>query len=467
METALGAKIPSPAASMARGKGARESVPRTAHADLVDRPSTFDPVQILVDQGKGRVEELLPVRYGRMAADEFSFLRGAAAVMAADIALGPSTDLTVQLCGDAHLSNFGVFFSPERRLVFDINDFDETHPGPFEWDVKRLGASIAVAGDSLNLTKGQTERAVFSAVQSYRNSMRLFSIVPTMDVWYAHLEVESTLQLLGRSLSDEAERRTQNMMEKARGKGSRKAYTKLVEETPDGPRIKSDPPLLIPLKDLSPDASINIHEFLRTQLKNYEKTLQVDRRHLLHEFTPIDAARKVVGVGSVGTRCFVLLLLGRDSDDPFFLQVKEANASVLEAYLGPSKFKTAGQRVVAGQQLTQATPDPFLGWFEAPDATGTERHFYVRQLYDGKASAEVSTFDAPLLRAYSSVCGWTLAHAHARSGDRAAIASYLGKSDAFDRSIASFALAYISRNRADHAALVDAIATGKVTATAP
>jgi uncharacterized protein (DUF2252 family) len=467
METALGAKIPSPEASIAKGKGERESVPRTSHADLVDRPSTFDPVQILIDQGQGRVEELLPVRYGRMAADEFSFLRGAAAVMAADIALGPSTDLTVQLCGDAHLSNFGVFFSPERRLVFDINDFDETHLGPFEWDVKRLGASIAVAGQSLNLTNGQMERAVFAAVQSYRNSMRLFSIAPTLDVWYAHLELEETLQLLGRNLSDEAERRTQNMMAKARNKGSRKAYSKLVEETPDGPRIMSDPPLLVPLKDLAPEAAINIHEFLKAQLKNYEKTLPVDRRHLLHEFTPIDAARKVVGVGSVGTRCFVLLLLGRDGDDPFFLQIKEANASVLENFLGKSKFKTAGERVVAGQQLTQATPDPFLGWFEAPDATGIERHFYVRQLYDGKASAEIATFDAALLRAYSSICGWTLAHAHARSGDRAAIASYLGKSDAFDRSIASFSLAYVSRNRTDHAALVAAIASGRVAAAAP
>jgi uncharacterized protein (DUF2252 family) len=467
MDTALGAQIPSPEASIARGKAQREGVPRTAHADLVDRPKKFDPVQILIDQGEGRVEELLPVRYGRMVADEFSFLRGAAAVMAADIALGPSTDLTVQLCGDAHLSNFGVFNSPERRLVFDINDFDETHPGPFEWDVKRLVASIAVAADSLNLSKGQQERAVFAAVSSYRNSMRLFSIAPTLDVWYAHLELESTLKLLESSLSDEAQRRTQGLIERARGKGSRKAYSKLVVDTPEGPVIKSDPPLLVPLKDLAPDAAMNIYEFLKHVLKGYEGTLPADRRHLLHEFTPIDAARKVVGVGSVGTRCFVLLMLGRDGDDPFFLQVKEAAASVLEAHLGPTKYSTAGHRVVAGQQLTQATPDPFLGWFNAPDATGTERHFYVRQLYDGKASAEVGTFDAPLLRAYSSICGWTLAHAHARSGDRSAIASYLGKSDAFDRSMASFALAYVARNRADHKALVDAIASGRVTASAP
>ena len=466
METALGAQIPSTKPSEASGRGQRESVPRTVHADLVDRPMGFDPVQILIDQGDGRVAELLPVRYARMALDEFGFLRGAAAVMAADIALGPSTDLNVQLCGDAHLSNFGVFYSPERRLVFDINDFDETHTGPFEWDVKRLVASIAVAGDSLHLTKGQQERAVFAAVQSYRNSMRLFSLAPTLEVWYAHLELEATIKLLAGSLSDEAQRRTQSLMQRARGKGSQKAYSKLVDDTPEGPVIKSDPPLLVPIKDLAGDAQMNIYEFLKNVLRGYEETLPPSRRHLLHQFTPIDAARKVVGVGSVGTRCFVLLMLGRDGTDPFFLQVKEATASVLEAHLGPSKYSTPGQRVVAGQQLTQATPDEFLGWFDAPDATGTERHFYVRQLYDGKASAAIDTFDAPLLRAYSSICGWTLAHAHSRSGDRVAIASYLGKSDAFDRSMASFALAYVQRNRTDHKALTDAIASGRVTASA-
>jgi len=467
MKTALAAEIPSTTPSVKTGKAQRETIPRTAHADLVDRPKGFDPIQILIDQGEGRVPELLPVRYARMALDEFSFLRGAAAVMAADIALGPSTDLNVQLCGDAHLSNFGVFYSPERRLVFDINDFDETNPGPFEWDVKRLVASIAVAADSLNFSKGQQERAVFSAVQSYRNSMRLFSLAPTLEVWYAHLEVEAALQLLERSLSDDAQRRTQSLLQKARGKGSQKAYAKLVDQTPDGPVIKSDPPLLVPIKDLAGDVQTNVYEFLKHVLRGYEETLPSAWRHLLHQFTPIDAARKVVGVGSVGTRCFVLLMLGRDADDPFFLQVKEANASVLEAHLGPSKYSTPGHRVVAGQQLTQATPDPFLGWFDAPDPTGTERHFYVRQLYDGKASAEVSTMDAPMLKAYASICGWTLAHAHARSGDRVAIASYLGKSDAFDRSMASFALAYVKRNHADHTALTDAIASGRVIASTP
>ena len=466
METALGATIPDPESSIERGRTQRETAPRTAHADLADRPRGFDPVQVLQDQGQGRLEDLLPVRYGRMAADEFAFLRGAAAVMAADIALGPSTDLTVQLCGDAHLSNFGVFFSPERRLVFDINDFDETHPGPFEWDVKRLAASIAVAGEGINLSKRQQERAILAAAEAYRSSMRLFSIAPNLEVWYAHLQLESTLKMLEDSLSDEAQRRTRALMAKAEGKGARKAYSKLVMDTDDGPVIRSDPPLLVPIKEIAGgEPPERIYEFLKAVLRGYEETLPADRRHLLHQFTPIDAARKVVGVGSVGTRCFVLLMLGRDADDPFFLQVKEATASVLEPHLGPSKYSTPGHRVVAGQQLTQATPDPFLGWFDAPDATGTERHFYVRQLYDGKASADIATFDAALLRVYATVCGWTLAHAHARSGDRVAIASYLGKTDAFDRSIASFALAYVARNRADHTALTDAIASGKVTAT--
>jgi hypothetical protein len=461
--------IPSTDESRTRGRAQRETCPRTTHADLADRPEGFDPIQILIDQGDGRVEDLLPVRYARMALEPFSFLRGAAAVMAADIALGPSTDLTVQLCGDAHLSNFGVFFSPERRLVFDINDFDETSPGPFEWDVKRLAASIAVAGDSLNLSTGAKERAIFSAVAEYRSAMRLFAVASNMDVWYAHLDIERFITTIGANLSDEAQRRTSTMLAKARGKGSQKAYTKLVHDTPDGPRIMSDPPLLVPVAELahaSGDGRL-IYEFLVRVVAQYAETLPDDRRALLSRFTPIDAARKVVGVGSVGTRCFVLLMLGRDGDDPFFLQVKEATASVLESHLGPSKYETPGRRVVAGQQLVQATPDPFLGWFDEPDLTGVERHFYVRQLYDGKASAEISTFDSGLLRAYSEVCGWTLARAHARSGDRFAIASYLGKSDAFERSMASFGLSYIARNRADHAALTDAIASGRVPASTP
>jgi uncharacterized protein (DUF2252 family) len=466
MTTAGGAQVPSPSGSVARGRSQRELVPRTAHADLADRPGGFDPVGVLETQAAGRLEALLALRYQRMAADRFSFLRGAAAIMAADVSFGPSSDLTVQLCGDAHLSNFGIFYSPERRLVFDVNDFDETHPGPFEWDLKRLAASIAVAGDHLGFTKGAQERGAIAAVRRYRDAMRQFAAAATLDVWYAHLDVEAALEDLGGSLSDEASRHTEDLLERARSRHARHAYDKLVMDTEDGPRIRSDPPLLVPVRELAePANAATAYGFLVDVLRGYESTLPLDRRSLLHQFSPIDAARKVVGVGSVGTRCFVVLLLGRDGDDPFFLQIKEATGSVLETYLGPSKLSTAGERVVAGQQLLQATPDEFLGWFTAPDETGAARHFYVRQLFDGKAAADVSNFTPSLLRSYAEVCGWTLARAHARSGDRFAIASYLGKSDAFDRAIASFALAYVARNRADHAALTDAIASGRVTAS--
>jgi len=466
MATALNAPIPSAKASKVRGKAERGSVPRTAHAVLADRPSTFDPIQILVAQGAGRVAELLPLRYARMDHDPFSFLRGAAAIMAADLAIGPATDLFVQLCGDAHLSNFGVFFSPERRLVFDIDDFDETHAGPFEWDVKRLVASIAVAAQGLRLTKGQQELAVFAAVQGYRNAMRLFSLAPTLEVWYAHLEVGSTLRLLEPTMSAKAQD-TERVRDRVERSGARKAYAKLVIDAPDGPRIKSDPPLLVPARDLPADEQADAAGLAERALRSYEQTLPADMRHLVHQLTPIDVARKVVGVGSVGTRCYVLFLLGRDGNDPFFLQVKQAGTSVLEAHLPPCTPSTPGERVVTGQQLIQATPDPFLGWFDVPDATGDPRHFYVRQLYDGKASANVATFDAQRLRDYSATCGWTLAHAHARSGDRVAIASYLGSSDAFDRALASFALAYAARNLADHRALTDAIASGRIIASTP
>jgi uncharacterized protein (DUF2252 family) len=466
MATAGEAQVPSPAVSVVRGKLQREVVPRAAHADLGDRPDGFDPVSVLEDQAQGRLHELLALRYERMAADGFSFLRGAAALMASDLSLGPSTDLTVQLCGDAHLSNFGVFYSPERRLVFDINDFDETHPGPFEWDLKRLAASAAVAGDGLALSRRDQERAAIGAVRAYRKAMRQFASDPTLDVWYAHLDVERALQELRGVLSDEAARHTESVLGRARTRHSRHAYDKFVIATDDGPRIRSDPPLLVPIAELAePLGAATAYGFLVDVLRGYEATLPLDRRHLLHQFSPIDAARKVVGVGSVGTRCFVVLLLGRDGDDPFFLQIKEATASVLERFLGPSKLETAGKRVVVGQQLLQATPDEFLGWFTAQDETGSDLHFYVRQFFDGKASADVTSFDASLLASYAEVCGWTLARAHARSGDRFAISSYLGKSDSFDRAIASFALAYVARNRSDHTALTDAIASGRVEAT--
>jgi uncharacterized protein (DUF2252 family) len=459
---------PGPSISRARGRIEREVVPRGTHAGVAARPASFDPVQVLIDQAHGRLAELLPLRYERMAVDDFGFLRGAAALMAADLAAGPSTDLYVQLGGDAHLANFGVFLSPERRLVFDVNDFDETLPGPFEWDVKRLAASIAVAGSTISLSASQTERAVTSAVAQYRTMMRTFASARTLAVWYSHLELEQALSSMSHALVDESARRVEDVLVSARRKGSQFAYDKLVANTSGQPRIVAHPPLIVPVADLSPDESGgDTYQFLVDVLRGYEASLPDARRHLLHQFAPTDAARKVVGVGSVGLRCYVVLLLGRDGKDPFFLQVKEATASVLETHLGPSKFASPGERVVVGQELVQATPDPLLGWLDPTDPTGAVRSYYVRQLYDGKASADISSFDAGMLRGYASLCGWTLARAHARSGDRFAIASYLGKSSAFEESVASFAMAYAVRTREDRDALVSAIAAGKVPAASP
>jgi uncharacterized protein (DUF2252 family) len=451
-----------------QGRIQREVVPRGTHAGVAARPSSFDPVGMLVDQAKGRVQELLPLRYARMAVDEFGFLRGAAAVMAADLALGPSTDLTVQLCGDAHLANFGVFLSPERRLVFDVNDFDETLRGPFEWDVKRLAASIAVAGAMINLPAPQTERAVTCAVAQYRTAMRSFASLRTLKVWYARLDLESALGVLAKALVDERERTVEDVLATARRKGSRSAFDKLVVNTDAGPRIAAHPPLVVPVADLPANESDGgVYEFLVDLLHGYEASLSDGRRHLLRQFTPIDAARKVVGVGSVGMRCYAVLLLGRDGSDPFFLQVKEADASVLETHLGPSKFASHGERVVAGQELMQATPDALLGWLDVTDPTGAQRSFYVRQLYDGKASADVTQLNAGTLRGYASLCGWVLARAHARSGDRVAIASYLGKTSAFEDAVTSYATTYAGRTRDDHHALLAAIDAGKVPAAKP
>lgn len=454
-----------PRVSMARGRIEREVVPRGTHAGVAARSDTFDPIKLLVDQARGRLTELLGLRYARMVADEFGFLRGAAAIMAADLALGPSTGLRVQLCGDAHLANFGVFLSPERRLVFDVNDFDETHPGPFEWDVKRLAASVAVAASALNLSSSQAERAVLGVGHEYRVAMRAFASARNLEVWYSHLDLDSALAGLSDVLVDERARRVEDVLAMAKRKGSRSAFDKLVVGSGDNVRIAAHPPHVVPVADLPPDESGgDAYEFVVSTLRGYEGSLLEARRHLLHQFTPVDAARKVVGVGSVGMRCFAVMLLGRDSKDPFFLELKEATTSVLEPYLGPSKFASPGERVVAGQELVQATVDPFLGWLDRRDDAEVARSFYVRQLYDGKASADITAFDAGMLRGYANLCGWTLARAHARSGDRVAIASYLGKSSAFEEALVGFARSYAARNKEDHEALVRAVASGKVAA---
>ncbi|HEU5244410.1 MAG TPA: DUF2252 domain-containing protein [Gaiellaceae bacterium] len=449
----------------ARGRAARAECPRSSQRDFELSPER-DPVAILEAQASTRVPELVPLRYGRMLVSPFTFYRGAAAVMAHDLAPTPRAGLQAQLCGDAHLSNVGGYASPERSLVFDLNDFDETLPGPFEWDVKRLAASFEIAGRDRSFTHAERAKAVLSSVRSYREWMRKLAAMRNLDVWYARLDVET----IERSLRDaEAGDQAANVAKaaaKARAKDSLKAFAKLTQLVDGEPRIVSDPPLIVPARDLAADAGIQfewLEGVIHGLYREYRRSLQHDRRHLLEEFRMVDLARKVVGVGSVGTRCWILLLLGRDSDDPLFLQIKEAQASVLEPYLGKSAYKNHGQRVVVGQRLMQSTSDIFLGWLRSKETLdGAERDFFVRQLWDWKTSVDLDTILPQGLELYGQVCGFLLARAHARSGDRIAIASYLGKGDAFDRALFDFAVAYADQNERDHAALRKAADEGRI-----
>ena len=449
----------------ARGRATRAECPRSSHAGFELAPDR-DPVAILEAQASSRVPELVPVRYGRMLVSPFTFYRGAAAVMAHDLASTPRAGLRAQLCGDAHLSNVGGYASPERTLVFDLNDFDETLPGPFEWDVKRLAASFEIAGRDRDFTDTERARAVLNVVRSYREWMRKLAEARNLDVWYARLDVETLERNLREQQATHQAANVAKAAEKARTKDSLKAFAKLTQEVDGEPRIVSDPPLIVSAADLAQEAGIQferlegvIHELFR----EYRETLQSDRRHLLEEFRMVDLARKVVGVGSVGTRCWIVLLLGRDGDDPLFLQIKEAQASVLEPYLGKSEYENHGERVVAGQQLMQATSDIFLGWLHSKETLdGAERDFFVRQLWDWKTSVDLDTILPEGLELYGEVCGFLLARAHARSGDRIAIASYLGKSDSFDRALAEFAVAYADQNERDHAAVRQAADQGRI-----
>jgi uncharacterized protein (DUF2252 family) len=451
---------------VARGRAAREECPRSSHAGFELAPGR-DPVAILAAQADSRVPELVPLRYGRMLVSPFTFYRGAAALMAHDLASTPRAGLHAQLCGDAHLSNVGGFASPERKLVLDLNDFDETLPGPFEWDVKRLAASFEIAGRDRDFTEAERAAAVLAAVRSYRASMRKLAETSNLDVWYAHLDVEE----IERSLRDQQAKQqaagVAKAAAKARTKDSLKAFTKLTQLVDGEPRIVADPPLIVPAADLAEEAGIpvdRLEDLMRQLFREYRETLQQDRRHLLEEFRMVDLARKVVGVGSVGTRCWILLLLGRDGDDPLFLQIKEAQESVLEPYLGKSEYANHGERVVVGQRLMQATSDIFLGWLRSAETfDGRPRDFFVRQLWDWKTSVDLDTILPRGLELYGEVCGSLLARAHARSGDRIAIASYLGKGDAFDRALAEFAVAYADQNERDHAALRQAADEGKIT----
>jgi uncharacterized protein (DUF2252 family) len=450
----------------ARGKAARAEVPRSAHAEWAPATDRRDPVELLEEQAASRVAELVPVRYGRMLVSPFAFFRGGAYPMAADLADLPRTSLHVQLCGDAHLSNFGGFAAPDRRLVFSVNDFDETLPGPFEWDVKRLVASFAVAGRDRGFDDAQRRSINKTVTRAYRKAMKGFAGMRNLDLWYARIE-EADLQRLARQASREQIKRFERNVAKAQAKDSLSAFRKLTEMVDGAPRIAANPPLIVPIEDAVPTADPSeIEEFARDIIRSYRRTLPADRRRLVERFRYVHAARKVVGVGSVGTRAWIMLLLGRDQDDPLFLQLKEAQASVLEPFLGKSTFSTHGQRVVEGQRLMQAASDIMLGWFRTADVDGVSRDFYVRQLWDAKGSALVEFMDPYLMTVYAELCGRTLAKAHARSGDAIAIASYLGSRATFDDALASFAEAYADQNERDYLSLEEAVASGRVTAQA-
>jgi uncharacterized protein (DUF2252 family) len=453
------------AESAARGKAVRADVPRSRHATYdppADRP---DPVDLLERQATTRVPELVPIRYGRMLSSPFAFFRGAALIMASDLAATPRSGLEVQCCGDAHLANFGVFASPERRLVFDINDFDETLPGPWEWDVKRLAASMVIAARDNGFSGADEERIALETVQEYRTSIARFAAMHNLDVWYAYLDIQSTLASLGSQLKQKAVKRTERSLAKARARDSVSVFAKLTHVSDGEVRIVADPPLVVPVDDLAAGAERDrIFDALHEILRAYRATLQYDRRRLLERFELVDVARKVVGVGSVGTRAWIALLLGRDGQDPLFLQLKEAQASVLEGFVESSAFDNQGERVVNGQHLMQASSDIFLGWVRVKAGPDAGRDFYGRQLKDWKGSAELGRMQPEGLATYGRLCGWTLARAHARSGDRIAISAYLGKSSAFERAIVRFAKAYAEQNELDFKALAEAVESGRLVA---
>src|SRR3954471_8223212 len=450
---------------VARGKAARGNQPRSAHADWAPAPGRADPVDVLEEQARSRVPELIPIRYGRMLVSPFTFYRGAAALMAADLADGPRTALETQLCGDAHLANFGGFAAPDRRLVFGLNDFDETLPGPFEWDVKRLAASFAVAGRQRGFSPKVRAGINLEVGRSYRESMRDFAAMRTMDLWYARIDIENEIGSMLPKMTTAQRKRVHRNLEHTRTKDSLKALGKLTSLVDGEPRIASDPPLIVPLRELVDEGDpSDTNEGFARLIRSYRRTLPVDRRRLIERFRYVDAARKVVGVGSVGTRAWIVLLLGRDDDDPLFLQAKEAQQSVLEPYLGKSRFANAGQRVVEGQRLMQAASDILLGWIRTVGLDGVQRDFYVRQLWDAKGSVLLDVMEPNVYEIYAKVCGWALAKAHARSGDPVAIAAYLGGGDTFDRALATFAETYADQNERDYKAFAGAVDSGRITA---
>jgi uncharacterized protein (DUF2252 family) len=450
---------------VARGKAARTEVPRSSHAGFTVGPERADPLTLLEGQGLNRVPELLPIRYGRMASSAFAFFRGAALPMASDLADTPRSGLTVQACGDAHLANFGVFASPERHLVFDINDFDETLPGPWEWDVKRLATSLEIAARGDDFPTKERRGIVLAAVAAYRRAMRAFAGMDSLDVWYAHADMAHIEAVTDVRLAGHQRKALARNAAMARTKDNLGALDRFASVDDGPPRLNAEPPLVVPIRDMVGTAAEleTTERGLRHMLHAYGETLDPERRVLLDRYRLMDMARKVVGVGSVGTRSWMLLLL-EDGLHPLFLQAKEAGPSVLESFVGASEYDNCGQRVVVGQRLMQAVGDIFLGWVRVQGFDGQTRDFYVRQLRDWKGSAEVESMVPAGLRAYGEVCGWTLARAHARSGDRIALAAYLGASPSFDEAVREFAEAYADQNERDHRSLLDGIRSGRITA---
>jgi uncharacterized protein (DUF2252 family) len=453
-----------------KGLAAREVLPLGHQAALVLPAGRPDPVSLMEEQARLRVPELVPLRHGRMMASPFTFFRGNALGMAADLGAAPVSGLEVQLCGDAHLSNFGLFGSPERRLLFDVNDFDESLPGPWEWDVKRLAASIVVAGRGNGFSRKERRKSVLETVRRYRDATAQFATMRSLDVWYACADVDGAKEMFRTRMNSKHRKNLAKAVGKARGSNNLKACAKLTEIVDGQVRIKADPPLIVPIEDLLPDAGREgLEAEMKGLLNRYRRTLQSDRRALLDRFEFIDLARKVVGVGSVGTRCWIVLLRGRDAGDPMFLQVKEAGPSVLKTYLPAamrqrSAPRNEGERVVVGQRLMQAASDIFLGWESIQGIDGKERDFYVRQLRDMKGSAAVEQMDPPGMTMYGQLCGWTLARAHARSGDSIALATYLGADDAFPEAMAVYAESYADQAERDYAAFLEGIRSGRLQA---
>src|SRR5262245_12019700 len=449
---------------VARGKSARTKVPRSSHAEL-RLSNRRDPLKLLEEQAKTRLPKLLPIRYGRMARSPFGFVRGAAVVMAADLANTPTTGIRTQLCGDAHLKNFGLFATPERHIVFDANDFDETLPGPWEWDLKRLVASVELAAREDGFSPGDRRDCVLDAASAYRTAMAVFAQQRNLEVWYAHLDAAAAMDEYQRLLDRKLLERKKQAIAKARQRDSLHAFERLTEFVRGQRRIISRPPLLVPLRELANEAERQrVEHELMDAIARYMRTLSHDRQTLFRQFQFVELAHRVFGVGSVGTRCWIALFVGIDSNDPLVLQIKEAQSSVLERFAGASAFPNHGERVVSGQRLMQAHGDILLDWTTATGVDGVSRDYYLRQLHDWKGSFPIEEMGPLAMSAYGCMCAWTLARAHARSGNRVAIAAYIGSGDVFDRALAKFAGAYADQTERDHDALLAAIRKGRIAA---